>query len=206
MKKIILTVAAVCAFGFTNAQETKFGVKGGVNFANLSGDIEDNSAKVGFNVGGFVEIKISDKFSVQPEFSFSTQGAKSEYSETFNGSTIKYEDKLNLSYLNIPVMARFYVADKFSLEAGPQIGFLLSAKAKSEATDGTNSGSEEEDVKSSFESTDFGFNFGAGYDFTSNLSAGVRYNLGLSNVAKTEAGDDTKIKNTVLSVSLAYKF
>ena len=206
MKKIILTVAAVFAFGFANAQETKFGVKGGVNFANLSGDIEDNSTKVGFNVGSFVEIKISDKFSLQPELLFSTQGTKEEYSETFNGTTINYDSKLNLSYLNIPVMAKFYVADKFSLEAGPQIGFLLSAKTKTEVTDGTNSSSEEEDFKDNVESTDFGLNFGAGYDFTSNLSAGFRYNLGLSNVAKTEAGDDTKIKNTVLSVSLAYKF
>ncbi len=204
MKKIILTVAAVFAFGFANAQETKFGIKGGVNFANLAGDIEDNSSLIGFNVGGLVEIKVSDKFFIQPELLFSAQGAKEEYSETFNGTTINYDSKLNLSYLNIPVMAKFYVADKFSLEAGPQVGFLLSAKANSEATDGTNSSSSEEDVKDSFESTDFGFNFGAGYDFTTNLSAGVRYNLGLSNIAKDSGNDE--IKNTVLSVSLAYKF
>jgi opacity protein-like surface antigen len=206
MKKIILTVAAVFAFGFANAQETKFGVKGGLNLANISGDVEDNSSKIGFNVGGFVEIKVSDKFSVQPELLFSTQGTKEEYSENFGGSTINYTDKLNLSYLNIPVMAKFYVAEKFSLEAGPQVGFLLSANAKSEATDGTDSLSEEEDVKDAFESIDFGLNFGAGYDFTSNLSVGLRYNLGLSNIAKTDSGDDYKISNNVFSVSLGYKF
>ncbi|WP_121366187.1 porin family protein [Flavobacterium limicola] len=200
MKKIILTVAAVFAFGFANAQETKFGVKGGVNFANLSGDIEDNSAKVGFNVGGFVEIKVSDKFSVQPELLFSTQGTKFEYSETFDGSTINYQEKANLSYLNIPVMAKYYVATGFSLEAGPQIGFLTSAKYKVEA----NGEEEEVDAKDDFESIDFGVNFGAGYDFTENLSAGLRYNVGLSNIAK-DSGND-KISNSVFSVSLGYKF
>ena len=200
MKKIILTVAAVFAFGFTNAQETKFGIKGGVNFANLTGDIEDNSSLVGFNVGGLVEIKVSDKFFIQPELLFSAQGAKAEYTE----GTINYEGKLNLGYLNIPLMAKYYVAEGLSLEAGPQIGFLLSAKSKSDATDGNFSTSDEQDVKEFFESTDFGLNFGAGYDFTSNLSAGVRYNLGLTNIAKN-SGDD-EIKNTVLSVSLAYKF
>ena len=200
MKKIILTVAAVFAFGFTNAQETKFGIKGGVNFANLTGDIEDNSSLVGFNVGGLVEIKVSDKFFIQPELLFSAQGAKAEYTE----GTINYEGKLNLGYLNIPLMAKYYVAEGLSLEAGPQIGFLLSAKSKFDVTDGTNSASSEEDVKDDFESTDFGFNFGAGYDFTSNLSAGVRYNLGLTNIAKNSG--DEELKNTVLSVSLAYKF
>tara|TARA_R110000868_G_scaffold63569_1_gene191755 strand:+ start:113 stop:685 length:573 start_codon:yes stop_codon:yes gene_type:complete len=190
MKKIILTVAAVFAFGFSNAQETKFGVKGGLNLANLAGDIENNSSKIGFNVGGFVEIKVSDKFAIQPELLFSTQGTKFEA----DGDDLKF----NLSYLNIPVMAKYYVANAFSLEAGPQIGFLTSAKVAL--------GSEKEDIKEDFESIDFGFNFGAGYDFTENLSAGVRYNLGLSNIAKTEAGDNTKVQNSVLSLSLGYKF
>lgn len=199
MKKIILTVAAVFAFGFANAQETKFGVKGGLNVANLTGDEdEDNSSKVGFHLGGFVEIKVSDKFSVQPELLFSTQGTKFE--ETVLGTLVEY--KTNLSYLNIPVMAKYYVAEGFSLEAGPQIGFLTSAKYKIESE-----GNESEvDGKDDFESVDFGVNFGAGYDFTENLSVGLRYNLGLSNVYKTEAGDDFKNSNNVFSVSLGYKF
>lgn len=202
MKKIILTVAAVFAFGFANAQETKFGVKGGLNVANISGDIEDNSSKVGFHVGGFVEIKVSDKFSVQPELLFSTQGTKLEES----GTNYSYESNLNLSYLNIPVMAKYYVAEGFSLEAGPQIGFLTTAKSDFTDTESGITVSGDEDVKDEFESIDFGFNFGAGYDFTENLSAGLRYNLGLSNIAKTDSGDDFKLSNNVFSVSLGYKF
>lgn len=190
MKKIILSAVAIMAFGFANAQDVKFGVKGGLNVANLSGDVNDNSALVGFHVGGFAEIKVSDKFAVQPELLFSTQGAKFDE----GGSDVKF----NLSYLNIPVMAKYFAAEKFSLEAGPQIGFLMSAKAKGDG------GSI--DIKDEMKSIDFGVNFGAGYDFTENLSAGVRYNLGLANIAKTEAGDNTKVKNSVFSISLGYKF
>jgi hypothetical protein len=198
MKKIMLTAAAVMAFAFSNAQETKFGVKAGVNLATLGGDAEDVSSKIGFHVGGFAEFKISDKFAIQPELLFSTQGAKEEYSE----EGFDVENKLNLSYLNIPVMAKFYVAEKFSLEAGPQIGFLLSAKSKVESGDFSG----EVDVKDAYESIDFGVNFGAGYDFTENLSAGIRYNLGLSNIAKTEDGEDFKMNNSVFSLSVGYKF
>ncbi len=183
MKKIILTAAAVFAFSFANAQETKFGAKIALNIATLTGDVGDASSLVGFQIGAFAEFKISDKFAIQPELIYSVQGASSDG----NGD-------LNLNYINIPVMAKYYVAKSFSLEAGPQIGFLVSAKA-----DG-------EDFKDFFESVDFGLNLGAGYDFTDKFSAGLRYNFGLTNIAKTELGDNTDIKNGVFSISVGYKF
>ena len=179
MKKIILSAVAVLAFGFTNAQSTKFGVKTALNVANVTGDVEKSSSLVGFQVGGFVEFKVSEKFAVQPELMYSAQGGKSDNAKT------------SLNYLNIPVMAKYYVAKAFNVEAGPQIGFLLSAK------------SEGVDTKEFYKSANFGFNLGAGYDFTENLSAGLRYNLGLSNILKEEG---FKVKNNVLSVSLGYKF
>ena len=179
MKKIILSAVAVFAFGFANAQEVKFGVKAALNVASLTGDIEDTSSLVGFQVGGFAEIKITEKFAIQPELMYSAQGAETD------------GDNLNLGYINIPVMAKFYVAKSFSLEAGPQIGFLVSAKQ-----DG-------EDMKDFINSTDFGLNLGAGYDFTENLSAGLRYNFGLANISEFDYID---INNSVLSLSLGYKF
>jgi long-subunit fatty acid transport protein len=202
MKKIILTVAAVFALSFANAQETKFGAKVALNIASLTGDVEDASSLIGFQIGGFAEFKISEKFAIQPELMYSAQGGKLSYSE----ADYSLESDIKLSYLTIPVMAKLYAVPKFSIEFGPQIGFLLSAKE-----DWTESGlggtfSESEDIKDSTESVNFGLNFGAGYDFTENLTAGLRYNLGLSNVAKTDAGDNREIKNSVFLLSVGYKF
>ena len=188
MKKIILCVVAIFAFGYANAQKAQFGIKAGVNFATLTGDVGDASSIVGFNVGGFAEIKVSEKFSVQPELLYSTQGATLES----EGQKVDF----NLSYLNIPVMAKYYVAPKFNLEIGPQIGFLTSAKGKAMGISA--------DMKDLFKSTDFGLNFGAGYDFTNKFSAGIRYNLGLSNIAE-DSGDESA-QNSVVSLSLGYKF
>ncbi|KIA99659.1 hypothetical protein OA88_19535 [Flavobacterium sp. JRM] len=202
MKKITLSIIAVLAFGFSNAQEVRFGVKGGINLSTLTGDIYDASSKVGFQVGGFAEIKLSDKFFVQPELLYSTQGAKSKVS-AYDFSS---ESNFKFGYLNVPVMAKYYVMDKFSLEAGPQIGFLVSAKNDySYSVLGYNE-SGKEDVKDQFKSIDFGVNFGAGYDFTENISAGVRYNLGLSNITDFGDGDNAKFKNSVFSLSVGYKF
>lgn len=205
MKRIILTAAAVFAIGLANAQEAKFGFKGGLNISNFEGDIEglDLKSKIGFHLGGFVAIKLSDKVTLQPEVLFSTQGAKADnIQQDVNGTVYTADVDFNLSYLNVPLMLKYYAAEKFNIEFGPQVGFLTAAKVKA-TVDGI---SAEEDAKDQFESVDFGVNVGAGYDFTEKLSAGLRYNLGLSNIAKTEPGDDSKIKNSVFSVSLGYKF
>ena len=185
MKKILLTAAAVFAFSFANAQDVKFGAKAGLNFSSLA-NAEGAKTQVGFHLGGYATISVSDKFAVQPELLYSAQGAK------FEGGS------LNLSYINIPVMAKFNVADKFNLEVGPQIGLLMSATAKSSA------GSL--DVKEGYKTMDFGLNFGAGYDVAENINVGLRYCLGLSQLEKELASGETATKNTNIQLSLGYRF
>lgn len=188
MKKILLTAVAVFGFAFANAQETKFGAKAGLNISNFTGDVEDNSSKIGFQVGAFAEIKVSEKFAVQPEVVFSALGAKFD----FGGTDVNY----NMNYLTIPVMAKYFVAEGFSLEAGPQVGFLMSAKAKADG--------ESLDVKDGFESTDFGINVGAGYDVTENINLGLRYTIGVSNIL-ADSGD-VKAGNSNIAFAVGYKF
>lgn len=207
MKKNILIAIAVFVFGFANAQEAKFGVKGGLNMANFSGDTEgaDLKSRVGFSAGVFVWIKFSEKFTLQPEVLYSTQGVKIDNVEAnVDGQNYTGDVKFNLSYINVPVMFKYYVAEKFNLEFGPQIGFLTSAKSATKLNGFSQT--VDQDIKNMFESVDFGLNFGAGHDFTEHFSAGVRYNLGLSNIAKTENGDNTKLKNSVFALSVGYKF
>lgn len=203
MKRILLTVAAVFAMNFMNAQEIKYGAKAGLNISTLTGDVEDAKAIAGFHVGGFVEFKVAEKFSIQPELLFSTQGAKQEFGMYYEGFDIDVEDKIKLSYLNVPIMAKYYVIKGLSIEAGPQIGFLLSAKEEAKASVGWASESGEVDIKDELKSIDFGFNLGAGYEFTQNIFVQARYNFGLTNI-----GDDSDVdlKNGVLQLSFGYKF
>ena len=207
MKKVLLTVAAVMAFGLMNAQEVKYGAKAGLNMSNFGGDAENTDMKIGFQIGGFAEIKISDKFSVQPELLFSTQGAKSEESGSESGYSYTSKETLKLNYLNIPVMAKYYATEKFYVEAGPQIGFLMSAEAESEDTVSfggvTESESTTTDVKEFTNSTDFGLGLGLGYNFTENIGAGLRYTAGLSDIYKDSDG---KVNNSNIAISVAYTF
>ncbi len=184
MKKLILSVAAIFAFGFASAQDTKFGLKGGLNLANFT-DAETNT-KVGVNFGAFAEVKINSSFAIQPELLFSMQGAKS-------GDT-----SINLNYLNIPVMAKVTVGEGFSLQAGPQLGVLLTAT-------GSNGGVDV-DLKSSLKTIDFGLNLGAGYDVNENIMIDARYNFGMGGLAKDLAAGVTDSNHRIISISLGYKF
>ncbi len=205
MKKIILVAVAIFFFGYTNAQEAKFGIKAGLNLSNWAGDTDglDIQSKAGLNIGGFVAIKLSDKITLQPELLYSMEGTKvNNFQFDYQGSIYYVDASFNLSYINVPLMMKFYPTEKFNLEAGPQVGFLVSAKTVAKV----NGNKGDDNVKDSFESVNFGLNFGAAYDFTKNISAGVRYNFGLSNLAKTVAGDNTKIHGNVVSLSVGYSF
>ncbi|MEZ4837888.1 porin family protein [Flavobacterium sp.] len=111
MKKIILSILAVAAFGTANAQDTKFGVKAGANFSNFTGDA-DLDGRTGFYVGGLVDISITEKFHVQPELLYSMEGA----------------DDAELDLIRIPIMAKYYVMDGLNLQAGPVLGFKIGAE------------------------------------------------------------------------------
>ncbi|MGL2963255.1 porin family protein [Flavobacterium sp. RSB2_4_14] len=206
MKRIFLLVAFLSFVNLATAQKPAFGLKGGLNIANISvsGDgSPDTKSFTSFHVGGFMEIMLNKKVSFQPELLYSQQGAKFDQLVDVEGTLYNTSNTFKFSYINIPLMIKYYPESKFFLEAGPQVGFLTSAKLNVEVS---GFGSNEQDVKDFFKSVDFGLGIGAGYYFTKELSANVRYNFGLTNIAETEAGDNTEIKNNVFAISLGYKF
>ncbi len=196
MKKIIFTVAAIFAIGFVNAQEKEdmsFGVKGGLNISSITNsDVDgmDSNSMVGVHIGLFGEFKIADKFAIQPELLYSTQGVKLEESG--------FDADLKVDYINIPVMAKYYVAKDFSLEFGPQIGFVASAKIKS--------GGESVSIKDDVKSIDLSLGFGAAYNITDKFMVGARYNLGLTRLQKELEPGESDSKNSVFQISVGYKF
>ena len=216
MKKVFLAAILGLSFGIANAQQVRFGVKAGLNLATFSGDAvgSDVKMKAGLHAGGLVEIKFTDKLALQPELLFSMQGAEIvDKGDNGTGGTFKDEYKRNLTYLNVPILLKFYPVNSFFLEGGPQVGFLVDAKSKNVFTDtngtATTIVSTESDVKDNYKSTDFSFNVGLGYDFTQNLFASARYNIGLSNINDLKGAFgiyEIDRKNSVLSFSLGYKF
>lgn len=184
IKKIAL-FAVVALMAVSASAQLKFGVKGGVNLANnkfeMGGASADTKMKIGFAVGGFVNYAINDQMSLQPELLFLQAGSKVEELD---------DAKIELNYIAIPVMFK-YSFGAMNLQAGPQLGYLLSAKF-----DG-------EDMKDDMKSIDLGLNIGAGYQIMENLGIEARYSLGLSNIADEE---DVTVKNNGIQVLVSYSF
>lgn len=190
MKKLFLIIV-VATFTFTSCSSFLCGLRGGASYAKISGEDADSyKAKLGFHAAAVVEIPVSDNFAVQPELLYSSQG--SDYEDTYESGSA------NLDYINVPVMAKYYVSDKLSIEAGPQVGFLLSAKWKGDEFG-------EEDAKDDFKGIDFGLNLGVGYKLDSGLNFGARYNLGLADINDV-SGENSKIHNGVFQFSVGYFF
>lgn len=210
MKNLFL-VAIIAMFSLTiNAQEFKFGAKAGLNLASISGDPENVDMRTSFHVGGIVELEFTEKFSLQSEVVFSNQGAKTEEEYVDFNIETKSESTLKLSYINVPVLAKYYVIKGLSLEAGPQVSFLIDAEEDFDTTSTINGVSQTEsmtvDVKDDVKTIDFGLGFGMTYELDFGLNFGARYNLGLTNINDTDNADNWELKNNVLQFSVGYFF
>jgi len=196
MKFLFLLLTAILITGAASAQNINspkghinFGIKGGANFYNINNDNNVTyDSKIGFNLGILGHIHVAKHFALQPEIQYSTQGAK--YTDDNGNNTYK------LNYINVPVLLQYMWDNGFRLQAGPQAGILVSAKAENNGITG--------DIKNSFKPLDLGVSFGASYIHPSTgVGIDARYNLGLSNINENS---DVKSTNRGFQLSLFYIF
>jgi hypothetical protein len=188
MKKRFLIVIASLALCIAANGQVNFGVKGGLNLFRLNTDLDDNAEmKSGVHIGLLGHIHMNEQFALQPEIYYSDQGAKIET----DGET----RKLNLGYINMPLMFQYMFDNGFRLQAGPQLAVLASAKSKENGNS--------KDVKGSFNSFEIGVPFGVGYISPDGFGVDLRYQLGLSNVRED---DDSQAFNRGLQIGIFYQF
>lgn len=183
MKRIFLSISIlllVAIFSVVQAQGLGIGIKGGVNFANQSvkdlgntiGDLS-TEGKTGFHGGAYVVLAFSEKWAIQPEILYSSQGSEIPDLEDLN----------ELEYLSIPILLRWKPLKLVSFEAGPQFSTLLAAKDING-----------DSVKDNFKGSDFGLAVGATVHLPLGFNVGARYIWGFANVS--DLPDDSEVKNT----------
>ncbi|MDR2236983.1 MAG: PorT family protein [Chryseobacterium sp.] len=219
MKKLFI-VAAIAVIGAQlSAQETRFGVKAGYSLSTLKfkdGDTKENTDPSHTYYGGLlVEHKLSDKFGLQGEVLYSQLGGKiSEKVESQEdpGTFFGIKSKRMLGTVLVPVSAKYFITENFSVSAGASFGFIISAKEKTVADLGLGmvipgfeiSGSDKMDVKDQTNTLNIAPFLGAEYALENGLFFDARYNMGVSNIAK-ESGDG-KLTNSFLQVGVGFKF
>lgn len=206
--KIFASAIIALAFNSINAQTTttrdaEFGVKGGFNISNLySDDVDDENVLYGFNAGVYANFPVSDMISIQPELFYTTKGSEWEYNNAF----IDGSSKLRLDYIQLPVLAKFYIGEHFNVHVGPYAAFLVNANVKSE--NNLDFAEVDEDLDTDdFEKFDYGLSAGVEFAFDP-LTVGLRYDYGLSEIGKDQdymGSNFPDAKNSLLNVYLAFK-
>jgi hypothetical protein len=204
MKKsaLMLLVAATMLFAASPlfAEGMMFGIKGGLNIANLTGDdVEGVSSKMGLVGGVSLSYNMTEIFAIQPELLYTMKGAKSDEDEG--------EVTWKINYIEIPVLFKVNLPTEGnidpSLYAGPGFGILLSSKV----SNGT-----EVDLKDDTAGLDIGIIAGAGLAYQMEggaLTLEFRYEVGMISIAKNEieeTGDKPDVKNSVISLMVGYAF
>lgn len=192
MKKLFLVaVLAIFSFQHNNAQDISLGVTGGLFLG--SADLEIAGIDVGsisneldvldgggFYLGLLADIEVIGDFHVQPELLYANIGGESA--------------------VIVPVMAKYYVAESFNLQAGPQFDFLLDIPSI---------------VKEAINTFGLSMAVGAGYDITSKISVQAKYSFGLNDRIDNSIDDllgglggiiTPSLKTNILQAGVVYKF
>lgn len=210
MNKLFLGLAIVAgSFAFAQQQKSssapvQFGIKAGMNVSSLSkdGTLDDQGSKIGFNAGLFANVPLGSSFSLQPEVIYTQYGDK--YDNVVNGN--RYSWARHHDYIAVPVMFQYNFVPNFYLEAGPEFGFLVSAKNKLKNETSNSTISQSDNYKDNVNGFNLGIGVGAGYYFIPNLGVTVRYVAGVTDIAKNRPNNSDAVRNNVFQVGLAYKF
>ncbi|GAA3984662.1 PorT family protein [Mucilaginibacter dorajii] len=228
MKKLILSLFLIASSIAVFAQLPSIGIKGGVNFATISGSGTESQTVAGtnliahsgsitsFNVGVFIDVKMGH-FSLQPAVSLTGKGGtfNGVTGQLPNGSVSTVDSKYHLYYVQVPVNVLYhvpFVVGDFYIGAGPYVGLGVYGKHKQSADNNSNGThtyfSSDEKVKfgdnDDIKPYDLGANALAGIKLKGGLLLNLNYDLGLSNILPN--ADGRNFKTRTLGVSVGFVF
>ena len=185
MKKGLLLFAFLIFAATTQAQ---IGVRAGLGSANFSneGRMRDYTSIIRPHLGAYYGIQATEKLTVEPGIFYSGKGFKT----VPLGTTQEFQE--SLSYVDIPVLARYAVNEDFNVFAGPQAGFLLArtyTKGSDKITDTAPVGGYE-----------IGGVLGVGYQLTAELNLQASYDFGITPFKYFQAD----VNNSVFKLSIGY--
>lgn len=187
--KLLLLFAAVLVSAASMAQ-FHLGIKGGANITKVDGKSFKDEFRYGYHLGGFAEIRMGNKFVLQPEVLFNQYATrldsnfKNVYQDVFDGNS-----NIKLNYISIPIVLNYKLIGSFlSLQAGPQFGILID-QSRTTLQNGADA----------FKKGDFsmlaGLNFKVGP-----IRINGRYAIGLNNIS--DITDDNKWNSQGFQVSV----
>ncbi len=194
MKKIALTlIVALSTYSVSNAQLLAFGVKGGSNLTKITGSSFDEKYETGYHAGGFVQVNLTKKLTIQPEVMFSqiNTTVDSNFHNLYNNLlNNNYRKNIQLKYLTIPVVVNYNFTKYVALQGGVQYAKLMDG-SKNLLQNG----------KSAFKEGDMSALAGLQINLGKIMLSG-RYLIGLNNLNDIDNMDNWKNQTAQISLGL----
>jgi len=205
MKKIIIALLCmVIATGVAMAQKQfTFGPKVGVDYTHYWGKDAYHKGQLNYQVGMFLEYRMSSKFAIAPEVVFAAQGGKYDYDDVDEETSkpIKCHDTDHVNYINVPFMLKYYIVPEFSIDFGPQIGCNVYSKYTEEIKGEGIDTKETYDQKDDTKALDFGIGLGMTYNIAKEVFVQCRYTMGIG-----KAYEYGNFRNGNAQISIGYRF
>ncbi|HEU0112309.1 MAG TPA: porin family protein [Flavisolibacter sp.] len=192
MKSKIYVLIAFVFFAQTAMAQINFGIKGGLNLTKIDDKAFKDEFRYGYHVGGFAEIGLGKKFGIQPEVLFNQYETKVDTSLVNIWNPLKTDQDAKLNYLSIPILINYKLANIITLQAGPQVGVLIS-QDKNLLENG----------QEAFKTGDFSLLGGATINI-SKLRFTGRYFVGLNDIGDVGNQNEWKNQGWQLSLGLAF--
>jgi len=184
--------------------QAQFGLKAGVNFANVSKASSINSSsRSGFHIGGMLAPVSKSIISSRTELIFSRQG--------YSYSTGTTSGDVNLNYIQLGQMMSVNATKYLSILLGLQTAYLLSAKVDS-VKSAPASSYESPGLMGLYNRGEIGYAVGVEGHPVAGLLIGARYNVSLSKLYKSfQTGQQPSFtaqdaKNNVVQVYAGWRF
>ena len=202
MKKLILIIfLSITSIGKAQSQENfLFGIKGGVNFSHLNFKEFDSDSRTGFHVGILAEIPLTQKFAVQPEILYSSQGAESFDGPSFDGPVLH---EFDLDYIQVPITIKYYFLRNLALEAGPSFNFLVKEQITATYFYMPMTGTSSNKYGRFFE---FGSLLGLSYNLPGNFLLNTRFIFGITDAFNGEGFSSSSVHNYGYQLGIGYIF
>jgi hypothetical protein len=182
--------------------QVALGVKTGLNLSDVKFDqsLVPHNIKPGLHIGLLSTIDIKGKVNLRPELLYSVKGWGFEANP--NGGS----GKVNLHYMNVPLLVGYKAFDKFTILFGPEAGLLLSA---SSSFDG-----KKVNLSDQLKKFDIGADLGLAYQIHPKVGLEMRYNYGFKGLYEVMFTDENGLpiklikdgSNRVLQASLFFLF
>jgi len=192
--KLFLPLVAALLLSQAIMAQFHIGIKGGANIIKIDGRSFKDEFKYGYHLGGFMELGLSNGWSIHPEVLWNQYSTTVDsnfnhiYQNVFNPS---YQSNVKLNYLSIPILLNYKLFGPLSIEAGPQFGILID-KNKTLLQNGGDA----------FKQGDFAMLAGAELKLGS-FRVNGRYVIGLSNINDIDNQDKWKSQGFQVSLGFA---